>query len=222
MKKMKAGLATLALAAAAGSAQADVVCWTDWTTAGTSQVSGSLTGCGDVGVTLSGAYSFAQTGTGTNYWNPNAPYLSSVVSNAPPSAEMVALGSAGTITINFSEAVVDPLIALVSWNGNTVDFNTPIQVLSTGTGFWGTGTLILNAAGDGFVGSGELHGVIRLPGTFTSISFTHTNEFWHGLTIGVVGLATPDNGAKVPEPGTAALLGIALLGLVGGLRRRRQ
>lgn len=62
------------------------------------------------------------------------------------------------------------------------------------------------------MGSGEVHGVIRLPGTYTSISFTHTSENWHGFTVGVAGLA--DNGGTVPEPGTLTLLAFGLLGLV--------
>lgn len=205
----------------ATTAQAATVSWTDWTStsAATSQVFGNLdVGGTNVGVTFSGAYLFAQTSGGTNYWSPSTPYLSALVSNAPPASDIIALSTGGTATITFAQAVRDPLIALVSWNGNTVDFGVPIEILSYGQGYWGNGTPTLNAAGTGFYGNGEVHGVIRLPGTYSSVTFTHTSENWHGLTVGVVGLAD-DN--PVPEPGSAALAALALLALGAGMRRRR-
>jgi len=214
----------LALASVA-PASADTVYWTDWTSASAAAgtVSGTLTSGSDtISVGYSGGYSFAQTSGGTNYWSPSTPYLSSTVSNAPPASDIIALGTGGTATITFSQAVVDPLIALVSWNGNTVDFNDPIQFLSYGTGYFGSGTPIVNGAGDGFYGSGEVHGVLRVIGTYTSISFTHTSEYWHGFTVGIVGVAPPDGGGgSVPEPVSLALLGVGF-GALALARRRRK
>lgn len=202
-----------------GTATAAPVYWTDWMSAATGTVSGTLdVGGTNVAVSFAGAYAFAITGAGTNYWNPATPYTSATVDNAPPASDIVALNTGGTKTITFGQAVVDPLIALVSWNGNTVDFGTPIEILSFGAGFWGNGTPVLNATGTGFFGSGEVHGVIKLPGTFTSIIFTDTSENWHGLTVGVVGLAPPP--PPVPEPATLALIGLSLFGIA--VRRRRR
>jgi hypothetical protein len=206
----------------ASVALADTVYWADWTseTVLAPGVLGTITtGSSTVDVAFSGSYYFAQTSGGTNFWNPSAPYLSSTVSNAPPASDIIALGAGGTATITFSEPVHDPLLALVSWNGNTVDFGVPIEILSYGPGFWGNGTPILNPAGTGFYGSGEVHGVIELPGDFTSISFTHTTEYWHGLTVGVVGVGQPPT---IPEPSTILLLctGLGALGLVAWRRKK--
>jgi hypothetical protein len=140
--------------AALGAAQAATIAWTNWTAV--DAVAGTATGVLDVNgtpvtVTYSGpAYAFGQTGVGTNYFAPNTPYLSALVENSPPAAEMLALNLGGTVTISFSQPIEDFFIALVNWNGNTVDFNTEIEIVSFGAGFWGNGTPILNAEGDGF------------------------------------------------------------------------
>lgn len=195
---------------------ADTVYWTDWTSVTTASpgVIGTLDpGSGAISVAFSGAYSFAQTSGGTNYWNPATPYISAVVDNAPPAADIIALNTGGSVNITFSQAVLDPLIALVSWNFNTVDFGVPIEILSYGPGYFGNGIPSLNSDEDGFYGSGEVHGVIRLPGTYEAISFTHTSENWHGFTVGVVGAGGQPS--PVPEPSTMLLLGLGLLAVAG-------
>lgn len=156
-----------------------------------------------------GAHNFVQTGTGINYWTGPA-YTQGTIDNAPPASELVALNQGGTVTINFSQTVQDPLIGLVSWNNNTVDFGTPIQFDSFGPGFLGNGSPVLNSTGTGFFGSGELHGVLRIPGSYDSIMFTHTGEFWHGFTVGASGLASP-----VPIPAAVWLFSSGIIGLAG-------
>lgn len=198
------------------AALAAPVSWTDWTAAAPSEVTGVLTfGSDTVDVTSTGAYLFAQVSGGTNYWIPSAPYISSTVDNAPPDSDIIALSTGGTVTITFSQAVQDPLLALVSWNGNTVDFGVPINILSYGAGYWGNGVPVLNSTGTGFFGSGEVHGVIELPGLYDSITFTHTSEGWHGFTVGAKAVV-------IPVPPTVWFLGSGLVGLIGlrSLRRR--
>ena len=220
-KKMVAGLMSIGLALASGVsvAQASVISWADWTATAPSKVFGTLNVNGtSVDITFSGPYYFAQTNGGTNYWNPSAPYVSSAVDNAPPASDIIALSAGGSKTISFSQVVQDPVIALVSWNGNTVDFGVPIEILSYGHGYWGNGTPILNASGTGFYGSGEVHGVIRLPGAYSSITFTDTSEYWHGFTVGVSSL----HSSPVPEPATVFIWGAGLVGLVTARIRIRR
>ena len=193
---------------------AGTVSWTDWTSEAPGQVNGNLTfGATSIDVTFSGDYHFTKTNGGKNFWLPNAPYISTEVSNPPPDSDIIALNIGGAKTITFSQAVQDPVIGLVSWNSNTVDFGEPIEILSYGQGYWGNGTPVLNATGTGFYGSGEVHGVIRLPGVHTSITFTDTSENWHGITVGAASLAA------VPLPASVWLLSSGLVGLVGFIRR---
>jgi hypothetical protein len=184
--------------------------WTDWTSAGPSVVAGTITAPGGVvGVTYTGSYSFAQTGGGFPYWsygNYNGAY------NKPPAIDIVALAAGGPKTISFDTPVVDPYLAVMSWNGNTVTFSAPFTVVSNGSGYWGSGTPVLNGDSTGFYGAGEVHAILQFKGSFTSLSFTDTSENWHGFTVGIAG---------VPEPATWALM-IAGFGLVGVAARRRR
>lgn len=189
------------------------VSWTDWVSS-PDQFSASgnlLVGTTSVNVDYSGtgAHGFVQTGTGTNFWTGPA-YTQGTIDNAPPASELVALSQGGTVTINFSQTVQDPLIGLVSWNNNPVEFGVPIQFDSFGPGFWGNGTPTVSPAGTGFFGNGELHGVLRVPGSYDSITFSHSGEFWHGFTVGASGLASP-----VPIPATVLLFGLGIIGLLG-------
>ncbi len=224
-KKLSSVMAFAALMGAGVPSHAATVDWANWTSSGAGTVTGNaVASSSTVGITFSGDYAFAQlNNTGFNYWqSPATPYLSGAVSNAPANSDIIGLSDAGTFTITFSTPVVNPLIGLVSWNNANVTFggaNDPqtynIQYLSSGCGYWGCGSYA-NATSDSFVGSGELHGVIELEGTYSSITFSDSvGENWHGLTVGFEGVAS-----TVPEPGNAALL-LAGLGALGFALRRR-
>ena len=203
--------------------------WTDWV----SHVPGSSTGVaagtvldGQVAVTYTGEV-LANTQTsdniGTNYWvggmTPpgTSPYTSATVTNAPGTAEIITLQGgpgSGTNTITFSQAVLDPVMAVVSLGQGGVpvrySFDQDFNVLSSGIGFWGGGTFA-NDGNDLLLGE-EGHGTIQFSGWVSSISWVASpSEFWHGFQIGVI-----------PEPETYALMlaGLGLLGFVATRRRR--
>ena len=187
------------------------VTWADWTSTGPNQVSGTL---GGVGITYSGGYFFSQiNNAGIDYWNPQAPYLSPTVSNAPDSqsVDIIAIGTGGIgETITFSSRVTNPILAIVSVNGPGLYFSAPFNVLSDGCGYWGCGHLFIGA-GNLLYSDGEGHGAIQFPGTFTQITINEQGfENWRGFTVGVT----------TPEPGTLLMFGSGILGLAGVLRRK--
>ncbi|NUM35556.1 MAG: hypothetical protein HUU50_13500 [Candidatus Brocadiae bacterium] len=183
------------------------VYWTDWTSSSNSYsaVGQIVIGSTTIGVQFSStsAYNFIQTSGGTNYWT-GAAYTNGSVSNAPSNSDLISLYTGGTITITFSQAVQDPVFALASWNSNSLNFGIPIVVDSTGSGYFGSGSFSYINGNTGVAGSGEVHGIIRLTGMFTSVTFTHTSENWHGMTLGVF---------AVPEMNSLSLLVIACIAL---------
>ncbi len=221
-------VATLPMAAGAQ------VAWTDWSStgefSGIPTVTGSLlVGGSTVDVTFYGPRAFVQTGCPSDYWTPTSTYTGPGVPNAPTNCEMIALSAGGTKIVSFSSAVVDPVLALVSWNlsggvpfsgrdASGALFFPSIEVVKNGGGTYGAGSMAV--ASNVFTPSGEVHGVIRLKGTFSSFAFADVDESWHGITVGATGLAAAAP-STVPEPATVALTATGLLALVGVARRRR-
>jgi len=176
----------------------------DWTTASpsTGTAAGTIT-LGDgstIGVTFrvtGDSPTFyapgTQTSCGTAYWNPEAPYTSASVENAPPDCDLVALvgGTNSVYTLTFSEPVKDPIMAVLSLGAptrtTTYDFDRDFEVLSRGIGYFsgGVNRPFYKSDGEVLVGA-EGHGTIRFVGTFTTLSWTvPTGETWHGVTMGV-------------------------------------
>jgi len=226
MKTIKQLCATVALTTLlASTASALPIAWTDWQTSPTtSSAYGQMTvgtNVIDVTATSTSAFRAVQTGSGTNFLsghssNPSgSPYTNGEVDNAPTPSELIQMNLGGTVTLTFSTAIENIYIAMVSANNNTVDFGTAITVDSNGRGYWGAGTPLVNSGGTGFYGSGEVHATFKLAGEFTSLSFTHTTENWHGFTLGIAGLAS----SSVPEPASLLILLTGLMGL--RLTRRR-
>ena len=224
-------LLTIALLAGLFSAQpafAGFIYWVDWTSA-INGFPGSATGTISIGggthitVNYGGDVTFAQTGSGTNYWTEGTPkpYTGNpVVDNAPTASEMIALSGSGILnTITFSQAIENPIMAIVSMGRTNLpvsyDFNIAFTVLGEGKGYWGDGWYEL-LPGDILKGY-ELHGVIQFNGMLSSISWIATpGEYWHGITVGL-----PEQ-TPIPEPSTFFMLGAGLLGLIGYAYKRKK
>lgn len=252
MKNFKIKILTAVLSTLVTSvASAAPIYWTDWTggdmdpgvgfqgqgtiTTLTSTVTATYTNARGVGFYLPSG--------GTDYWTggssaATSPYTSSVVDNRPTGTDIIALRYAGAQTLQFSQAIANPVFGFVSLNGNGYAFNQDFEILSLGgvdgkaCGYWGCGgatKTVVDLGGGNFeyqlnssgVGGSEPHGTLRFTGAFDTVTWrSSSNEYWNGFTVGVQGTAV-EVFPTVPVPAAAWLLGSGLLGLIGVARKRK-
>jgi hypothetical protein len=253
---------SMLLAATATLAQAVPFYWTDWTgndldpgagfrgqgtiTTPTTSVTATYTNARGI--------AFYQASGGTDYYTggagPTSPYTSTLVDNRPTGSDIIALQFAGSQTLQFSQAVANPVFAYVSLNGNGYAFNQDFELLSQGgvdgnaCGFWGCGgasKVVVDLGGGLFeyqlnannIGGTEPHGTIRFLGTFDTLSWrSASNENWNGFTVGIQGTAIEvctanpnlpecNNDNRVPLPGSLFLLALGMIGMRASLRRSK-
>ena len=223
--KQAAVTAVVALAAlsAASSALADPVSWSQWSNVVTGNTSGSASASfAAAGVTAT--YKGEIQAFIANYptYTPTGTFSGGTVDNAPPSAngilQIFGGTAAGTNTITFSQAVLNPVIAIWSLGqpGNYVaqfNFDKAFTIQAGGANGEYGGSSIYSVGN--IVYGAEGNGVIQFTGSVTSISWTNpVFENWYGFTVGVPITA-------VPEPETYALM-LAGLGALGFIMRRRK
>ncbi len=143
--------------------------------------------------------------TGTNYWNPSAPYISSEVANAPPTPDILQLsgGQGETYVVTLSAPIKDPIMAIVSLGSPgtsiTYNFDSPFTIVSQGAGYFGGSSTALVQLPNNVLQGTEGDGTLQFIGTFSTFSWTvPTPETWHGFTFGIrttVALEPGDGGA---------------------------
>ena len=219
----------LASAFAAGSAliaalpaYADPVSWAAWSAVTTGATTGAATATfAAAGVTATYSGELEQFFAGYPSYTPGGTFSGGSVGNAPPAAngiiQIYGGQGTGTNTITFSQAVLNPVIAIWSLGqgGNIAQFNFDhaFTIESGGASAEYGGAAIYSVGNVAFGQEGN--GTVRFSGSVNSISWTNpVAENWYGFTVGASVNA-------VPELETYALMlgGLAALALVA---RRRQ
>jgi len=216
---MKLQSIALAVTLCAGAAQAAPIDWNTWSSTSAGSIS---TSSGPIGV------SFA--GSAFNVFNPYPSYTpvgtfadGTIVDNAPLASNGILQlmgGDSSVQTLTFSQAVVNPVMAIWSLGQGGVNARfdfigaTPIFVSGGPSAEYGGSAIVV--AGNSVSGI-EGNGTVQFMGTYTSLSWTNpVFENWYGFDVGVAGVAS-----VVPEPETYALM-LAGLAAVGFMARRRR
>jgi hypothetical protein len=203
----------------APSASATTV-WTDWATA-TAGNPGSAAGTVDgVGVTYSGeVLSYNTVGTAGIWSSPMSSFVggSSTTSPSTPNDAIYLQGLAGTNTITFSTPVTNPVFAIWSLgqpaNPASFTFNATPTFEAGGSDVYGGQAITVSG---NTVHGAEGSGVVQFTGTYSSISWTDTPEYYYGFTVG-------ENGTipSTPLPG-AVWLFVSGLGFLAGVARKAR
>lgn len=221
-KPLSSALLALGALTVALPAVAVPIDWAEWSNPVTGNTTGSATATfATAGLTASYSGELQQFVANYPTYTPVATFSGGTIDNAPAQADgiirIIGGTAAGTNTITFSQAVLNPVMAIWSLGQGGVNaqfaFGQPFTIQSGGPSAEYGGPSI-SAVGNTVFGS-EGNGTIQFQGLLTSISWTNpVFENWYGFTVG-----TPV--AAIPEPETYALM-LAGLAAIGGIARRRR
>jgi len=186
-------------------AHADTVSWTSW-----GDQSGVLIKNGtSIDVFYSGQYGWTDYAAGIFDDVPTS-FTTASYTNTPASNGSIAMTGIGEGNFTFSQAVINPLLAIwsIGQEGTPVRFifdTDNFEILAEGAGHWGGGSLVKDG---NLVTGSEGNGLLQFYGSFTSIHFQLPDyEYYYGATVGAPIPA-------VPLPGSIWLMGSALPSLL--------
>lgn len=194
--------------------------WTDWTTAHSGSPGSAAGTVNGVAVAYSGEVLAFNTTATANIWSSPASSFVGGTSATSPSAINDAIflqGLAGTNTLTFVKPIENPVFAIWSLGSPSIPatftFNARPTFEAGGSDIYGGSAITVNG---NTVSGREGSGVVQFSGTYSSISWTDTPEYYYGFTVGA-------NGPLVPTPlPAAAWLLVSGLGAFGTLFRTRR
>ena len=135
-----------------------------------------------------------------------------------PTSDSIGLFSEAGFTISFAQPVLNPVFDIFSLT-NTLDFGTPVTLLSGGPNSFGGNPITVSgnrvighASGNGF----DANGTIALTGSFSSLTVTTPVVVASDGVAVIFGVQQ-----TAPEPSTFVLGALGLLGLgLAALRRK--
>jgi hypothetical protein len=191
--------------------------WTDWTASVVGDPGSASGSLGTITVDYSGEVTANTNINGTTQiWNPSTTFIGGIVDTSPDTiGDVIGLNGSSTVgTITFSVPVLNPVIAIWSLGSPSIAASftfdaTPALQAGGPNSIYGGSSIVVNG---NTVSGNEGSGVILFNGTYSSISWTSTNENWYGITVGT---------AVVPIPPAFWLFGSGLLGLIGIAKRKK-
>ncbi len=207
--------------AAALPAVADPIDWASWSNVVTGTNGSATATFATAGVTASYGGELQQFVPNYPSYTPVSTFSGGSIDNAPPQANGIIQLFGGNAearnTITFSQAVLNPVMAIWSLGQNGVpaqfSFGQAFTIQSGGSSLEYSGQTITAVANT--ANGSEGNGTIQFGGSVTSISWTNpVFENWYGFTVGVPV-------AAIPEPQTYALMLAGLASLAFVARRRK-
>ena len=191
--------------------------WTDWTASVVGDPGSAGGSLGTTIVNYSGEVTANTNINGTtSIWNPSSTFIGGIVDTTPDTiGDVIGLDGSSTVgTISFSAPVSNPVIAIWSLGSPSIAASftfdaTPTLQAGGPNSIYSGSSIVVNG---NIVSGNEGNGVILFNGTYSSISWTSTNENWYGFTVGT---------AVIPIPPALWLFGSGLLGLIGIARRKQ-